>query len=97
MCSANSRSQGHVGLFYETIHLKGPTTHWWTRRRLGSRDIIYGSTDILGLFVHDTTFISKQSWNIAYEKIYFNIYQEYLVLKRHAHICASTSGNGMYA
>ena len=49
MCSANTRGQGHVGLFYETIHLKGPTTHWWTRRRLGSCDVVYGSTDILGL------------------------------------------------
>ena len=57
MCSANTRGQGHAGLFYETIHLKGPTTHWWIRRRLGSHDIVYGSTDILGLFVHDTTFI----------------------------------------
>ena len=42
MCSSNTRGQGYVGLFYETIHLKGPTTHWWTRRRLGSRDIVYG-------------------------------------------------------
>ena len=57
MCSANTRGQGHVGLFYETTRSKGPTTHWWTQRRLGSRDIVYGSTDILGLFLHDTRFI----------------------------------------
>ena len=57
MCSANTRRQSHVGLFHETIHLKGLTTHRWTRRCLGSRDIVYDSTDILGLFVHDTTYI----------------------------------------
>ena len=57
MCSANTRRQSHVGLFHETIHLKGLTTHRWTRRCLGSRDTVYDSTDILGLFVHDTTYI----------------------------------------
>ena len=48
-CSENARDQGHAGLFHETIHLKGPTTHWSTRRCRGSRDIVYGSADILGL------------------------------------------------
>ena len=67
MCSANTRGQGHVGLFYETIYLKGPTIHWWTRRRLGSRDIVYDSTDILGLFVHDTTYV----WYVLFVQIYW--------------------------
>ena len=48
-CSENAHGQGHAGLFHETIHLKGPTTHWCTRRCRGSRDIVYGSADILGL------------------------------------------------
>ena len=48
-CPENARGQGHAGLFHETIHLKGPTTHWCTRRRRGSHDIVYGSADILGL------------------------------------------------
>ena len=48
-CPENARGQGHAGLFHETIHLKGPTTHWCTRRCRGSRDIVYGSADILGL------------------------------------------------
>ena len=61
MCSANTRGQGYVGLFYETIHSKGPTTHWWTQRHLGSRDTVYGSTDILGLFVRDTVCIIRNS------------------------------------
>ena len=48
-CPENARGQGHAGLFHETIHLKGPTTHWCTRPCCGSRDIVYGSADILGL------------------------------------------------
>ena len=48
-CPENARGQGHAGPFHETIHLKGPTTHWCTRRCRGSRDIVYGSADILGL------------------------------------------------
>ena len=48
--SRNARGQGHAGPFHETIHLKRrPTTHWCTRRCRGSRDIVYGSADILGL------------------------------------------------
>ena len=34
--------------FLWNYSLEGLTTHWWTRRRLGSRDIVYGLTDILG-------------------------------------------------
>ena len=75
MCSANTRGQSHVGLFYETIHLKGPTTHWWTRRRLGSRDIVYGSTDILGLFVHDTTYIRTFALKFSWEIYFCNSYR----------------------
>ena len=40
---------GSRRLFHETIHLKGSTTHWCTRRCRGSRDFVYGSADILGL------------------------------------------------
>ena len=47
--------------FLRNYSIEGPTTHWWTRRRLGSRDIVYGSTDILGLFAHHTTFAYYQS------------------------------------
>ena len=28
--------------FLQNYSLEGPTTHWWTRRRLGSCDIVYG-------------------------------------------------------
>ena len=52
--------------FLRNYSIEGPTTHWWTRRRLGSRDIVYGSTDILDLFVHHTTCISTKILEIVY-------------------------------
>ena len=32
--------------FLRNYSIEGPTTHWWARRRLGSRDIVYSLLDI---------------------------------------------------
>ena len=47
--SRESPWPGSRRAFLRNYSLEGPTPHSWIRRRLSSRDIVYGSTDVLGL------------------------------------------------